>query len=125
MSLDTSCEKYKTKIKYPSTEHYIIKPKLGDYHTNESYGKALDVYENKISNFKKRREQLLTSYRNDENRLMQLFWDDLFDEMDWNDMDDKQKSVIRIYLWDRGHAYGYTEVLNEAWAIEELIGSFL
>ena len=125
MNLDKSCKKYKNGMEYPTTTHGFKKPKRDNYVNNESYGIALDVWEKSVGDFKKERTKLLIKYNAEEEMLMTLFWIDLFDEMGWTNLNEKRKSVLRNYLWERGHAYGYTEVLNEAYSIEELIGSFM
>ena len=56
---------------------------------------------------------------------MNLFWNDLFDDMDWNDLTHDQKQRLEVYLWDRGHAEGFPSIVSEAFAVEELLNAFI
>lgn len=116
--------KFENKFPYPSTKHGIEKPDKKYYPNHEYHGKAMDEYEAKIKHFRSIREDKLAEYQKEESKQLQLFYDEIFDEMDWDRFTEKQKSAIRIHLWSNGHAEGFSSIHNEAYALEDLLNHF-
>ena len=116
--------KFNNKLPYPSSISAFMKPDKNDYPNHESYGKALDKYEVEILDYKANRKKLLAEYQKEESKQLQLFFDTLFDEMDWDRFTDEQRSAIRIHIWDAGHAGGLSSIHNEAYLLDDLLNHF-
>ena len=93
-------EEYKPSLKYPTTIHNIVKPKLVDYNNHTEHGIAMDEWERNISHYDRTRPKIIDEFNRETIRLNNLFMDDLLDDFGWLHLSGKQRKVISHYLWE-------------------------
>lgn len=72
-------------------------------------------YENKVEYSRQNR----TAWRDENNRLTELFKNDLFQEFGVQNNPKREKAWL--IAWDKGHAMGFSEVYSEFSDLVELI----
>jgi hypothetical protein len=100
-------------LEYPKI---IAKPKREDFKNNESYGKAMDMYE--LLDRQERTERI-REYNKTQREIEVEFKAELLKrlELEGNPKADKLYSMA----WDRGHSSGLSEVASIAENLAELI----
>jgi len=99
--------KYENKMKYPEG---LPKPFLKHDHTSaeaQAHTKALKIYEEKLPAYRKAKQD----YRDEDNRLTELFKIDAFKELG---VENHPKKDV---LWSLAYDDGHSEGLNGIWYV--------
>jgi len=121
-----SYEKYDNKAQYPKLvkqEH--PEPKRKDFNSYAEHGIAMDQWENDVIVYTVKRKDLIKEYQNESQKMIDVFFADLMDELDWNIYTIKQQNALKRYVWEHGHSSGFPECYNVAYSIDELVSELL
>lgn len=93
-----------------------VAPNREDFKSHQSYGQALDEYE---STLLKEWRDSVTMYREESNAIEAEFKKELLLRLDLSNHPKADK--LYSMAWDRGHSSGFSEVVNVAESLAELL----
>jgi len=121
-----SYEKYDNKSPYPKlVKQEYPEPKRKDFNSYTDHGIAMDQWENDVIVYTSKRKDLIKEYQNESQKMIDVFFADLMDEMGWSSYTIKQQNSIKRYVWENGHSAGFPECYNVAYSIDELVSELL
>jgi hypothetical protein len=107
------------QLPYPDKADRIPKPIRENFPNNETFGKALDEWEEVEKRDKELRNKLLREYREAVSKLEGEFKVALLKYLGLTQ--NKQSEKLYSMAWERGHSSGLGEVAMEAGHLAELI----
>jgi hypothetical protein len=112
-------EKYKVKTAYPErpVKPAVLKKQVSDLTQAEISNLAVVMA--CWEDAQKQYVEKVAAYRQEENRLLNCFWNDLYVEAGVNRSDPFVQRMATI-AWDRGHSAGFSEVAAEFEALMPL-----
>lgn len=121
-----SYEKYDNVLLYPKLKNQIFpEPRRKDFNSYTEHGIAMDDWEQSRNAYEIKRKILIREYQEEQGRMIDLFFDDLLSELDWDVLSKEKQDVLRSYVWEHGHSNGYPECYNVAYGISDLVGALI
>lgn len=65
-------------------------------------------------------EALAAVYQKEENRLLELFWEDVNKDFGLTDISQAKRLILQWYAYEKGHSIGYSEIYNHYCDIVDL-----
>lgn len=116
-------EKYKNKLTYPTRLTMPKEPRLKDFKTSTEWGKAHDKWKLYKTEWKSEDDYTyaLGVYKEEDAKLLDLFWGDLDEELGLNKYPLGVISRVHSRAWEDGHTEGLTNVFAHAQNIMEFV----